>query len=476
MKGKTAPHATRGGEKIENCKKRNLVYESICAKCNPGAMEMKGEWKPKMGAQSLYVGETCRSLHERSKEHMEAFKQGSKDSHVLKHHVAHHQGEGEPKMMFRAVKYYSTALGRQIGEATRIRRRGASSLLNSKGEYNRCKITRLTLEESEGSNEEQKGEVQIEEINKEGAKWEREKALIRELESRRERGGRAGVLETIREVTKRKKEILWEQGKSKRKRQFARVGELWGEQEEREQITLDKPRGEKEIYTAEKVKKTPKKGEGGWRNSPPKITENKGSESSPLQTIAKSSEGRNGGISSRLVDYYGSSTVSNTQGSTVQRPIGEENGGDEQRSGECERGDSLQQDENECGSQEYPRSNYDGEQSSNEVSEHSGSSNNERDDQNCYDDKCGESKNRLREPESNEGDERDGEGTTIPDSVMCEVKKGFCIIHQEQARKVKNVWKEWAKNNRTGLFGFRQRQSTIWRCRAGLAKPTCHSV
>ena len=50
------------------------------------------------------------------------------------------------------------------------------------------------------------------------------------------------------------------------------------------------------------------------------------------------------------------------------------------------------------------------------------------------------------------------------------------ITHQEQARKTKKAWKEWkewAKNERTGLFGFRQRQSTIWRCAvAGLSVPT----
>ena len=39
---------------------------------------------------------------------------------------------------------------------------------------------------------------------------------------------------------------------------------------------------------------------------------------------------------------------------------------------------------------------------------------------------------------------------------VCVVNRGFCTIHQEQARKVKKLWKEWCKNNRTGLFGFRQ--------------------
>ena len=76
----------------------------------------------------------------------------------------------------------------------------------------------------------------------------------------------------------------------------------------------------------------------------------------------------------------------------------------------------------------------------------------------------------VTKSKSNDGDE-DVEITT-PDSVICEVKKGYCNTHQERARKTKKVWKEWAKNERSGLFGFRQRQSTTWRCVAGLSKPT----
>ena len=36
-------------------------------------------------------------------------------------------------------------INRQVGEAVRIRRRGEGNLLNSKDEFNRCKITRLSL-------------------------------------------------------------------------------------------------------------------------------------------------------------------------------------------------------------------------------------------------------------------------------------------------------------------------------------------
>ena len=43
----------------------------------------------------------------------------------------------------RVVEFYKSALSRQVGEAIRIRRRGLT--LNSKGEFNRCSIPRLTL-------------------------------------------------------------------------------------------------------------------------------------------------------------------------------------------------------------------------------------------------------------------------------------------------------------------------------------------
>ena len=48
----------------------------------------------------------------------------------------------------RVIKHYPTALRRQVGEAVRIRRRG-EAVLNSKAEFNRCKIVRLTIPESD---------------------------------------------------------------------------------------------------------------------------------------------------------------------------------------------------------------------------------------------------------------------------------------------------------------------------------------
>ena len=58
-----------------------------------------------------------------------------------------HQGE-PPNFILKPVRYFRSALSRQIAEAVRIRRRGAEgAILNSKGEFNRCHIARLRLGE-----------------------------------------------------------------------------------------------------------------------------------------------------------------------------------------------------------------------------------------------------------------------------------------------------------------------------------------
>ena len=94
---------TQKGEEVQNCKKRGIIYESICIKCNPDGRK-KGPLKdPVTSPPSVYIGETARSLHERSREHWDSFKNGNKDSHILKHHHLHHGGEGEPEMHFKIV-------------------------------------------------------------------------------------------------------------------------------------------------------------------------------------------------------------------------------------------------------------------------------------------------------------------------------------------------------------------------------------
>ena len=96
---------------------------------------------------SIYVGETARSLAERSAEHWKDFVAKDEDSHMYKHWKIHHKGEGEPNFKFEIVRFCKDALSRQVGEAVRISLR--KNCLNSKCGYNRCNLTRLTIPEEE---------------------------------------------------------------------------------------------------------------------------------------------------------------------------------------------------------------------------------------------------------------------------------------------------------------------------------------
>ena len=67
---------TQDVEEMPPCTKKNLVYENICLECNPGAAK-KGELETiKEGAPSIYIGETSRSIFERSREHVEGRRKG----------------------------------------------------------------------------------------------------------------------------------------------------------------------------------------------------------------------------------------------------------------------------------------------------------------------------------------------------------------------------------------------------------------
>ena len=84
------------------------------------------------------------------REHWGANEKKKDDSHMFRHHLNEHGGGEEPKFMAKIVQYHTSALSRQLGEAVRIRRRGGQgSILNSKSEYDRCRIPRLTIEEKE---------------------------------------------------------------------------------------------------------------------------------------------------------------------------------------------------------------------------------------------------------------------------------------------------------------------------------------
>ena len=69
------------------------------------------------------------------------------DSHMLKHAVVEHDGDTRIEFSMKVLKGHMTAFSRQIHEAVVIQKNESSSILNSKGEYNRCSLPRLTVKE-----------------------------------------------------------------------------------------------------------------------------------------------------------------------------------------------------------------------------------------------------------------------------------------------------------------------------------------
>ena len=221
----------QGAEKISNCTKASLVYENVCQACNPGAGTDKELTEVRSDVPSLYVGETSRSVYERSREHWGAWRSRKDDSHILRHEETVHEGAANPKFMMRIVKHYRSALSRQIGEAVRIRRRGgAGCILNNKAEYNRCKIPRLVLEEEDDEqtlrNEEQDRQQALKWLEDCEHAWSDQKTEEREIEIRIARR-RLQKIEKKVESRKRLKAPKERAGRGK-KRKYYLEHENWG--------------------------------------------------------------------------------------------------------------------------------------------------------------------------------------------------------------------------------------------------------
>ena len=179
----------QGAEFITPCSRRSLVYENTCAQCNKGAgakEEIRSESMDEK-VPSLYIGETSRTIQERGVEHWGAYRGNDKvkeGSHIYKHQELQHEG-GEPHFIPRAISFHRSALSRQTAEAVRIRRRGGmGALLNSKSEFNRCYIPRLTVVQEDIALEMEKEEEQTaakvgEELRSRDNVWERRKIAAR---------------------------------------------------------------------------------------------------------------------------------------------------------------------------------------------------------------------------------------------------------------------------------------------------------
>ena len=94
-----------------------------------------------------YIGESARSSYERGHDHLDDLKNLKNCSHMLKHYVENHEGEQLSDMQFlmKVKKFHRSAFERQISESVIIQANRHHNLLNSRAEYNRCALPRLSL-------------------------------------------------------------------------------------------------------------------------------------------------------------------------------------------------------------------------------------------------------------------------------------------------------------------------------------------
>ena len=100
-----------------------------------------------------YVGESNRSGFERGQEHWDQFMRLDERSHILKHYLKFHKNikMEDLEVGMRVRSTFKSAIERQISEAVAISREESTGtrLMNSKAEYNRCKLPRLNTKNFE---------------------------------------------------------------------------------------------------------------------------------------------------------------------------------------------------------------------------------------------------------------------------------------------------------------------------------------
>ena len=148
--GRTSCPPCDQSEKRENCRSKNIVYESKCKICNPTPSREEDDDHPSgrdnsTPREGIYIGESSRSLHERAVEHVRDAENFSPKSYIMKHWMSKHPDIPSPPQMEFTARYRD-CLSRQIGEALRINY-SKDNILNSKSEYLQNKISRLTIEE-----------------------------------------------------------------------------------------------------------------------------------------------------------------------------------------------------------------------------------------------------------------------------------------------------------------------------------------
>ena len=122
------------GSEGMSCYSSNVTYRNRCMICS------------REGRSSSYIGETSRSLYERSREHVSLYTNSKEESHMLQHMRDEHEDEEKADFKWEIIKSHKSSFERQISEAVYIRmEEGKSKVLNNKQEYSRCILPQISV-------------------------------------------------------------------------------------------------------------------------------------------------------------------------------------------------------------------------------------------------------------------------------------------------------------------------------------------
>ena len=206
-----------GKQKSQDCTKRSCVYEIWCMKCMADEekriedeagedKELCLKKKEKIKVYK-YIGETSRSVYERALEHQLSYQSLSTNSYMLKHWIDKHEGEDlkENRFGIKVIKYTRSSFERQVLESVILQENKKHHLLNSKSEYNRCAIPRLTSKI--GEHEYKKWE---EDDREEKRKEEMIEEKVRMLRKERNKSRRRDNLEEGENMPKKRRKTNFE--------------------------------------------------------------------------------------------------------------------------------------------------------------------------------------------------------------------------------------------------------------------------
>ena len=247
--------AITGKLKTQDCRQRSIVYETRCLSCEE---KCKKEIEEKYGEEDddeerkkakeeelskirlfKYIGETGKSCYERGWQHLSDAAQLKPSSHILKHYLESHEGEKMENLRFgmRIKNTAKSAFERQISESVLIQLESKEhNILNSRSEYNRCALPRLTTklgeaefetwkkETLEEKRKEEELEKKIRKMRKERNKNRADEIIIQQLPAMKRRKTSKTQYKTVRQLLlnckaeKRKENDELVQGDEKKRR------------------------------------------------------------------------------------------------------------------------------------------------------------------------------------------------------------------------------------------------------------------